>query len=206
MHGHLSALSHTITGHAHGSSVRLRQLLDERETDAESGMGAARALLLLLEHLEHQRQKFRRDAFSGIAHADDAVRAFSRERDRDRASGWRKFYGVEQHVPEDLLQPVGVCVEAQGLWRVDELHGDVLLERAVCDRLQRGAHLGAETNACQIEHQLASEAARQLEQIFDHPKLEDRAPVDHVRRVDDLGVAVQLEDTGPAQNRCERGA
>ena len=70
---HLRAAADPVAGHAHGSSVRLRQLLDEREADAESRIRAPRALLLLLEHLEHERQELRRDAFSRVAHPHDAL-------------------------------------------------------------------------------------------------------------------------------------
>ena len=186
--GHLRAEAHAVTGHADRASVRLGELLDEREADAESPIGAACAVLLLLEHVEHERQKLRRDAFSGVAHLHDAVHDASLrrllERHRDAAAGWREFHRVQQHVPEDLLHAVAVAVDAQRLGRVDELQRDVLLVSARGDRVERRADQLVETDEFSMERQLASRGARQLEQVLDQPDLEERVALDDLRRVD----------------------
>ena len=110
---HVGAAAGALAGDRHGAAVGLDQPLDQREADAESPVRAARAFFLLPEHVEHKRQELRCDALARVADADHAAIAVSRERDGDRAAGWREFQRVEQDVPEDLLQAIAVGIHAE---------------------------------------------------------------------------------------------
>ena len=70
---HFCAKAGSLAGNRRSAHVRLHQLFDQGEADAQSRMCASIAFFLLLEHLEDERQEFRGDALSRIAHANHAA-------------------------------------------------------------------------------------------------------------------------------------
>ena len=130
---------------------------------------------------------------------------FFRERDGDVAASGREFQRVEQHVPEDLLQPISVRSHKQKLGGFGEPHSDAFLLGHVRRRFHRASHDVRQVVGFQIERELAARGAIQLEKIFDQPELKESVPLDHLDRAGDLSrMLSQLEHARPPENRRER--
>src|SRR5262245_42653368 len=78
------ALACALAGH--GAAVKLGEMADERQPDAEPALGARAAALALPEPVEDERQELPIDADAGVADHDLQVRLDALKRDLDPAS------------------------------------------------------------------------------------------------------------------------
>ena len=107
--------------------MKLGEIFHQGKPDPKSRVTSLRAALLLLEHIEYERQERSRDSRTCIGH--DYLRAtqFPGDVDANRAACRRELHRIGNDVAEDLLQPVDVGFHEHWLAGVDELKVDLLL-------------------------------------------------------------------------------
>src|SRR4030095_8635406 len=103
------ALARALAGH--GAPVKLGEMADERQPDAEPALGARAAAVALPEPVEDERQELPIDADAAVADHDLQVRVDALKGDLDPASLRRELDGVHQEVPDNLLDPVRIAAE-----------------------------------------------------------------------------------------------
>src|SRR5262245_49336788 len=94
--------------------MQFHQLLGDGESQPQPAVSAVEAALGLAERLEYERKEIGRDPRPGVGDDDFDVCAVATKRSDDPAVLARKLDGVRQKIPEDLLQPRGVCPEEAG--------------------------------------------------------------------------------------------
>ena len=96
----------------HRAAVQLDDLPDEREAETEAAVAAARRGVGLAEAIEDVGQEIALDALAGVARRSARRRrSVSRTRTSMRPPRSRELHGVRHHVPDRLLQPIGVAVD-----------------------------------------------------------------------------------------------
>ena len=188
------------------AAVRVDQMLDDGEAEAEPAVGARRRPVGLPERLEDRSDEVRRYARSGVGDGelDEIVRAAQRQ--VHGAAFRRELDGVRQQIPDDLLEPRAVRVErADRRLRVDD-DLDPLGVGHRLDDVDRRADDVVHVDGRAREAELAGHDPRDVEQIVDQLGLPPRAVVDRVRRARALRVVecAAAQHVGPAEHGVER--
>jgi hypothetical protein len=91
--------------------VKLHEVPDDGEAEAEAAVLSTRRAVRLPEALEHVREKPRVDARAVVLHANlDLVATVVRQGHLDETSGPREFDRVGDEVPDDLLQALRIAI------------------------------------------------------------------------------------------------
>src|SRR5262249_1072010 len=134
----LRSMSNAMAADRDTPAQKFRQPPDQRQSDPESPMCAARALLVLPEHLEDMRQELWSNPLTGIADLDDGFVVSPRERRSNGTARWREFECVGQHVPENLLQTIGIDFDEHRRICLGHLEIDLFFSRRFVDGVKCG--------------------------------------------------------------------
>ena len=157
----------------------LDQAAHERQADAESALRSPRRSIDLHEHVEHLRQRVRRDADAVVLDADHRLAVLAARADRDAAAVIGVLRGVVEQVGEDLRQPHRIAADEQRLGV--EIDGQ-LVAQVVEHRpagFDRGFDDGAEIERLLADFDDAARDARHLEQVVDQPVEVMNLPLHH---------------------------
>src|SRR5512134_1480384 len=86
----------------------------QSQAEAEPGMRAGARAVPLMEALEEMGQLLLGDSLSGVADDDLDMRIGTLQMDLHSTALRREFHGVDQEVPDHLLQPVRVAGDPDG--------------------------------------------------------------------------------------------
>ncbi len=150
--------------------MRLDQLLNQRQADAQAVLGTLGVLHLgLAEHVEYLGQEVGGYAFAGVDHVQSRLVAVALEFHADAIAGLGEFPGIVQQVPDDLLQPRQVGANEDRLLRPEAFEGDALgLGQRAEHRLDAAEHILILQRG-EVELQLAGADTRDVHQIVDDP-------------------------------------
>jgi len=136
------------------------------------------------------------------------VARLAHEGDVDLAARRSELDGVEQEIPDDLLQAGAV---AHDLERKREKAGgeaDVFCGGGGADGVDRGGDDGDEVDAFDVKTDLAGGDAAHVEEVLDELGLNAGVALDDREAVGEFagGVGALLENLSPAEDGVERGA
>ena len=122
-----------------------------------------------------------------------------------RAVGRRELDGVRHHVPDRLLQAVGVGVDdGSGLVEV-RANRNPFGRRARLDDVDGRLDDVLDVDGRDVEPQLAADDARHVEQVLHQPELRRRVPLDDLERViAGFHFGLRAQDPRPAQHGVQR--
>ena len=95
-------LADAAAAHFDPAIVHFNQPVRQRETDAQPAGRSLENVSFLVKHLEQMRQRIRRNANPGIAHADHRLTVTDLRGKGDPAAARRELHGVVQDVREYL--------------------------------------------------------------------------------------------------------
>jgi hypothetical protein len=83
--------------------MKFDQMSDNGQSQPESANLSGAARISLPEAIEHVGQELSTDTLAGVRYTQLNVFVRSFERQFDATAGRRKFYGVREQIPDDLL-------------------------------------------------------------------------------------------------------
>src|SRR5262245_34103328 len=104
----------TGTLRSHLATVQLDEVAHQRQSEAEPRVRARAGGDRLMKALEEMGQVFLADALPGVTDHDFDVRMGPQKMYLNSPTLRREFHGVDQKVPNHLLQPVGVAGHSDG--------------------------------------------------------------------------------------------
>ena len=185
--------------------MRLGQVTDEREPEAEATVAARGARVGLPEAFKDIRQKIAGDALPVVLHRQLHRSAGARQAHGDHPAFRGELDRVVDEVPEDLLQPIRVSFDARRRGIQRNVESDALRVGRRANRLDRRLHHRHQVDRAELEPQLARNDPRAIEDVFDELHLHFRISLDDLEppresaAVDDPGS----QHLGPAENRVE---
>ena len=95
------------------SAVQRHEVPHDGQAEAEAGLLAHGAVVELAETLEDVRQKLGTDALPGVGDAKDRFAFGTVQRNAHASALGREFDRVRKQIPDDLVQPRFVAVDAE---------------------------------------------------------------------------------------------
>ena len=105
------------------STVKLHELLYQRETDTQPAMSTSITAISLTKHLKNVRQKTRINSLPCVRHDQHRAIVFITQTDLDAAARRRELHRIVQQVPGDLLQPQTIAFNQQKL--IADIHTNI---------------------------------------------------------------------------------
>ncbi len=148
--------------------MKLDEVADDRETEADAAVRARRAAVRLAKALEDVRQEIGRDADARIADDDFDVRVDALDADLHDPLFRCELHGVRNEVPHHLLQAVGIAGNRAGAGIENRLHADLLGIRSERRRLDGIPHHVRHVDRLDVQPDLPRDDARDVEDVFDN--------------------------------------
>lgn len=144
-------------------------------------MRTRRTAVRLAETVEDEREKARRDSFTGIAHRQLTVRVDAFEPHLHFPSARRELDRIREQVPDDLLEPVVIAGDLSGFRVEHSLDANLLRIRGRSNDIDGGFDDVRELDRLDVDAQLPGIDAREVEDVLDEPALCTRVAVDRLQ-------------------------
>lgn len=145
--------------------------------------------LQLIKEVKNVGQLRNFQAWPGITHSNDSLRASRVRGDPDAASGIGKFRGISKEIGHNLRQPHGISVDSERFPRVR--HHKVLAPgiNGCSVPLYRLIDYGGDFNPLDIQAELSKRHPRPIEQVIQQTHYRLHLAVDRVANLAELGLA-----------------
>ena len=202
--GEAGAAADAAALRAHGASVELHEIVDEREAEPQAADGARHGGVGLAEAVEHEGQERGVDPQPRVLDHELHRGGSAAEPHPDRAFRIGELHRVRQQVPGDLLQAAGIAVDHR-LAVEAHLEGDALAQSGRPDGLDRRFHDGSELHPAGLDAELARDHPAHVEDVRDEAGLRLGVALDRVERAlhHDGVQARRAQHVGPAHDRVE---
>src|SRR5690606_2764821 len=156
------------------AAVEQHERAGDGEAEPETSVPPAQRAVGLPEAVEDVRQERARDTFAVVAHADPDAALDAIEIDLDPAAARRELDRVGQQVAEHLLQPIGAAAHEAARLADPQLDVDVALCRSEVGVVDGELDDLIEPHDIVLEHELAGDDARDIEQVAHDLALQPR--------------------------------
>ena len=131
------------------------------------------------------------------------TRLAARGLERDAAPLGGELDGVGQQVPHHLLETVRVGRDVADVSNRRREHDALLLGHGP-QCFDRAFNRAGDARRHEVEPQLAAHDARDVNHVFDEPRLRARVAHDNLQRAFEVGRRLGQRDLGPSEHRVER--
>ena len=162
------SLALAIARGMHGASVHFDDVPHDRQSDTQSGGLTRGARVGLSKTVKDMRQEFGTDAHARVADDDLDVGIDPFNPYLYPTILRRELDGVGQQIPKNLLQSIGIAVDASNVWIDQRQYSDALRVRRWSHGRDGVMHHDGQLYGLDIEPELAGHDSGDVEYVLDN--------------------------------------